>query len=229
MTLIAVAGFRRTGKDPEPYIGVQKRYLDGVLRAGGQPVVLGYGQNQALARCDALVLVGGGDVAPGLYGQEQHPETGYIDEERDESEIALVRDAIARVLPVLAICRGAQVLNVALGGTLEQHVAGHRESPGVGIPHDIEAAAGSRVAKICGERFSAWSSHHQVMGTLGAGLEVVARSAHDGVIEGAELPDGWVLAVQWHPERTADEDPVQQALFDALVLSARGATARFAP
>jgi putative glutamine amidotransferase len=179
--------------------------------------------------CDGLLLAGGGDIDPPRFGQEADSNVYGIERDRDETEIELVRSALERSLPTLAICRGLQVLNVALGGTLHQHLP---DLPGLiphGTPvldesvyHDIQLTAGSRVAKACGtDVVTGRSHHHQAVDRLGDGL-VVAGTSPDGLIEAIE-PDtfpGWLVAVQWHPEDTAPSDPAQQGLFDALVSQA---------
>jgi len=205
-------------------------YLEALQRAGGDPVIvppvpLGEAEAGArLRRFDGVVLVGGGDIDPGLYGQETRPEVAHISPARDEFEIPLVRAAIAKGLPTLCICRGAQVLNVALGGTLHQHISdredlvAHRNDDGSdGVLHEVRAQPGSRTMKAMGvERARTFSHHHQALDALGAGLVPVAW-AEDGLLEGVELEEGWVLGLQWHAEATAGADPTQQAIFDALV------------
>lgn len=208
-------------------------YLEAVERAGGQPVIVppvGVGDAEArarLARFDGVLFVGGGDIDPACYGQETQPEVAHINPARDEFEIPLVRAAIDRNLPTLCICRGAQVLNVALGGTLLQHItdredlAAHRNDDGSdGVLHEIRAHPGSRVMKAMGaERVRTFSHHHQAIDAVGSGLVPVGW-AEDGLLEAVELEDGWVLGLQWHAEATAAADPTQQAVFDALVREA---------
>ena len=153
-----------------------------------------------------------------------------MDPHRDELEIALVHEAARRDLPTLAVCRGIQVVNVARGGTLHQHVPdlpgvlAHRPDASLGstpVMHDVAVDHGSRVAEATGRTLLRCASHHhQAVDRLGDGLQVVGRS-EDGVIEAVEGDDGWLVAVQWHPELTAAEDPTQQALFDALAERAR--------
>jgi len=205
-------------------------YLEALQRAGGDPVIvppvpLDEAEAGArLRRFDGVVLVGGGDIDPGLYGQETRPEVAHVNPARDEFEIPLVRAAIATGLPTLCICRGAQVLNVALGGTLHQHISdredlvAHRNDDGSdGVLHEVRAQPGSRTMKAMGvERARTFSHHHQALDGLGAGLVPVAW-AEDGLLEGVELEEGWVLGLQWHAEATAAADPTQQAIFDALV------------
>jgi putative glutamine amidotransferase len=210
-------------------------YIDAVQRAGGDPVILPpvalehEEAGERLSRFDGLLMVGGGDISPALYGQEAVPEVAFISPDRDGFEIPLIRAAIDRGIPTLAICRGVQVLNVALGGTLHQHISeredlvAHRNEDGSdGVLHEIRAQPGSRVMKAMGaERVRTFSHHHQALDELGTGLVPVGW-AEDGLLEAVELDDGWILGVQWHAEATAADDPTQQALFDALVREAAG-------
>lgn len=180
------------------------------------------GAAKRLERFDGLLLIGGGDVDPRLYGEEAHPEVYDVDAALDRFEISLASVAVARGMPVLAICRGLQVLNVALGGTLVQHLEDRTDShrrliDRRHVMHPVTLEPGTRVAKAMGvDRADCPSYHHQALGRLGAGL-VATGWSDDGLVEAAELEDGWVVGVQWHPERSASEDPVQQGLFDAFV------------
>jgi putative glutamine amidotransferase len=216
-------------------------YVAAVRRAGGLPWLIPPGEprwREIFERLDALLLTGGGDLDPAHYGGKDHPEIYGVDRTRDETEIALALAAVEEWKPTLAICRGCQVLNVALGGTLIEHlpdevgdeVAHREEGPGTRTFHHVAIARGSRLAAIVGaEASEPSSSHHQALRDLARGLEVVAR-ASDGTIEAVEMRSHpFLVAVQWHPENTAAEDPGQQRLFDALVAAARGAGARAAP
>jgi gamma-glutamyl-gamma-aminobutyrate hydrolase PuuD len=211
-------------------------YLEALARAGADPVIVPpvpldeADAGNRLGRFDGLLLVGGGDIDPVLYGHEQHPETGHVNPVRDGFEIPLVRAAIDRGVPTLCICRGIQVLNVALGGTLHQHISdredlvAHRNSDGSdGVLHAVRLQPGSRVMKALGdaEVVQTFSHHHQALDQLGAGLVPVGW-AEDDLLEAVELDDGWVLGLQWHAEATAASDPNQQAVFDALVREASG-------
>jgi putative glutamine amidotransferase len=210
-------------------------YIDAVQRAGGDPVIVppilldDESASARLSRFDGLLLVGGGDIDPVRYGQQAVPEVSFVNPARDEFEIPLVRAAIDRGVPTLAICRGVQVLNVALGGTLHQHISDredlleHRNEDGSdGVLHEVRAQPGSKVMKAMGvERARTFSHHHQAIDQIGTGLVPVCW-AEDGILEGVELEDGWILGIQWHAEATAAEDPTQQALFDALVREASG-------
>jgi putative glutamine amidotransferase len=172
----------------------------------------------ALAAVRGLVLSGGEDVAPARYGAAPHPRLGEIDPVRDAAELALIAAARARGLPILAICRGIQILNVALGGTLYQDLDSERPGP---VPHNdetgrhhIHVEAGSLLERTLGTRAASVNSrHHQAIRDLAPGLTAVAW-ADDGVIEGAEPTDAkepWMVAVQWHPE-----DLTERALFDGF-------------
>lgn len=213
-----------------PVALAQDTYHSLVSAAGAQPVLLpslagdpAGAARELVARLDGLVVIGGLDVDPGRYGAERHPSTGRSDAGRDESDLALVHAALAADLPLLCICRGHQVLNVALGGSLLQHVpdlVGHAEhQPATGSFTDREVACspGSLAEAVFGPRPSVKCSHHQAIDRLGDGLVVTATSIEaDGcpsVIEAVELPSRrFVLSVQWHPEEGRDGRP-----FDALV------------
>ncbi len=175
-----------------------------------------------LARVDGLLLVGGADVAADRYGAAPHPDSEPPQHVRDEVEIALVRAAIAAGLPTLGICRGLQVINVALGGTLRQHLPDelgsdvHRRQLGqfVGNEHEVTLAPGSLAAVAAGSRaHRVVSHHHQAVGTLGDGLTATGF-AEDGTIEALERPGAYVLGVQWHPEADPDS-PVIRSLIAA--------------
>jgi putative glutamine amidotransferase len=211
-------------------VALPSTYIRSLHRAGGREGVLAPERisrddtGRLLDRFDGLLLIGGGDIDPKHYGEDPLPECYGIDTEADLFEMHLVRAAIGRAMPVLAICRGFQILNVAMGGTLDQHITGREGLVGHGIPgvqpqmHEVHLEAGSWTAKAMGaEAVNVSSSHHQAIAELGEGL-VVSGRAPDGIVEAMEHPEGsWVVAVQWHPERTATDDPTQQGLFDALV------------
>ncbi|MEV0964945.1 gamma-glutamyl-gamma-aminobutyrate hydrolase family protein [Streptomyces sp. NPDC049910] len=158
----------------------------------------------AVARLDGLVVAGGPDVEPVRYGADPDPRTGPPARERDAWELALVRAALDTGTPLLGICRGMQLLNVALGGTLVQHLDGHVDGVGVFGRHTVTPVAGTRYASLVPEESSVPTYHHQSVDRLGTGL-VVSAHAHDGTVEAVELPDpSWVLGVQWHPEMAED-------------------------
>ena len=213
-------------------------YVEAVQRAGGFAVLLPPDQylvahpEDALDAIDGLMLAGGADIDPGAYGQAAHVETVDTVPERDAFEIALVRAAIERELPVLGICRGMQLINVALGGTLEQHLpdrfghGDHRRAIGSfdGADHDVSLVEGTLAARVIGASSHATKSHHhQGVDRLGEGLEVSGTSAMDGLAEAIELPGRrFVLGVQWHPE--ADPaSPVVEALVQAASRYAQAA------
>ena len=207
-------------------------YIDSVRRAGGVTVLLPPGETTLdswLDAIDALILTGGGDVEPDRYGGAGHETIYKTSADRDRNELDLARHLASSDLPGLCICRGMQVLNVALGGTLITHLpdvvgdsVAHRTDDRKPIAHDVSGEPSSRLAGVLGAaEISGASWHHQAVDELGAGLEVAAR-APDGTIEAVQLPDRpSLLAVQWHPELTSADDPAQQALFDELVKMAR--------
>ncbi|UXA09319.1 gamma-glutamyl-gamma-aminobutyrate hydrolase family protein [Mycobacterium sp. SMC-2] len=209
-------------------------YFQGVVLAGGAAVLLPPQPAEPetvgsiLDNLHALVITGGYDVDPAAYGQQPHPSSDSPRSARDAWEFALLRGALDRGLPVLGICRGAQVLNVALGGTLHQHLPdvlghdGHRAGNGVFTRLPVRTVAGSRLAALVGESTTAPCYHHQAIDEIGEGLVVSARDP-DGVIEAVELPgDSFVLAVQWHPEQSLDD----LRLFAAIVDAARSYAGR---
>jgi putative glutamine amidotransferase len=212
---------------------VPDSYVEAIRRAGGRPVLLtapdGADPMDVLERFDALLLVGGGDVDPARYGAaSHHPDVYGVDPERDRFEIDLLRSADRSGLPTLAICRGVQVLNVAFGGTLHQHLPDipalgqHRFPAGHVFLHEVKVAEGTRLAEAARSvALQCLSAHHQGVDAVGEGLTPVAWSG-DGLVEALEREGGWMVAVQWHPEETSADDPSQQSLFDALVAEARG-------
>jgi putative glutamine amidotransferase len=237
--LIAIAAQNLRAGDTsawsEDSVALPTPYVRAVERAGGQEAILaphpleGEDARKLMGRFDGLILIGGGDIDPSHYGEDPLPECYGIDSEADVFELHMVRAAVHLGKPVLAICRGFQVLNVALGGTLDQHITGREGTINHGVPsegavmHEVTVEPGTWTAKALGsDTLSVSSSHHQAIDRLADGLVVTGR-APDGIIEAVERPgDGWVVAVQWHPERTADSDPSQQGLFDALVEQADG-------
>jgi putative glutamine amidotransferase len=222
-----------------------RRYVDKVALAGGLPVLLPPlpGIAGTLARLDGLLLSGGGDLDPARYGAQPDEASGLASEARDSAELALCRAALDSGLPVLGICRGLQVINVALGGTLHQHLPdvvghdGHSPEPGGYGSHDVTVAAGSQLARVLGRTDAAVPTHHhQAIDMLGAGLVATAWTA-DGIIEAVEYdhaapapgagfggdPAAFMLAVQWHPEVGDD-----LTVFEAFVAAAREAASQLA-
>ena len=210
------------------------RYLDAVIAAGGVPLlVLPVDGLADLRTGDGLVLAGGRDVHPARYGQQEDPRaagTLELDETRDQYELDAIAFALEHDLPILGICRGIQVLNVALGGSLCQDIPSALDSPldhSQKEPrhqptHHVKVREGSRLAAILGTlAVDVNSFHHQALKALGRGLTAVAW-APDGIVEGAELADAerFVVGVQWHPEDLVDHDPAARNLFAALVRAA---------
>jgi putative glutamine amidotransferase len=198
-------------------------YVRAVARAGGSPLLVPPGADlvETLGVVDGLVFSGGSDIDPELYSAEAHAETNGVVRERDDFELALMKVALEHDLPMLAICRGSQVLNVARGGGIEQHVPDrvgtdvHKEVAGVFAEHDVEVVPETRLASLIGDRHDVKSHHHQGFAELGTGLCAAAR-APDGTVEALEDPSRrFTLGVLWHPE--AGED---MALFEALVAEA---------
>ena len=185
----------------------RENYLNALRNAGCDAIAVD-ADHPAPDEFDALCLSGGEDMEPSRYAAAIDPKTEAADPRRDALELALVASARERDLPVLGICRGFQVINVAYGGSLVQHVDGHREKNGPILSHIAVATPGSKLAEACGtEPFSVNARHHQAVDerSLGPGLVPTARI--DGLIEAFEDPTrSWVVAVQWHPERAADPD-----------------------
>jgi len=200
-------------------------YVEAIDRAGGRALVIPPaedGVEETLDALDAIVFSGGADVDPAHYGAEPHPETDTPQARRDAGEMALLHAALERDMPTLAICRGFQLLNVARGGDLVQHLPeevghdDHKQIPGEFAVHPVEVKEGSRLGGIVGATPHVTSHHHQALGRVGDGL-VEAAWAADGTLEGVEDPSQrFLVGVQWHPE--AGEDA---ALFEALVEQAR--------
>ena len=215
----------RWGVWDAPAALIPMAYVQAVERAGGRPLLVPPSEDaleETLDALDGLLFSGGSDLDPDLYGAERHPATDGVRADRDRAELALLQAALARDMPVLAVCRGSQVFNVALGGDLVQHlpeVVGdekHKHTPGVFADHDVEVKAGTRLQQLVGDRAPVKSHHHQGYGRLGEGLVESAR-AEDGTIEAFEDPARrFALGVLWHPEEGEDF-----ALFEELVAEAR--------
>jgi putative glutamine amidotransferase len=215
----------------EQYHVLRQDYVRSVEGAGGLPLILAPGKPddapELLDRVSGLLLSGGSDVDPGLYGEVPHPQLGRVVRERDEFELGLVREALGRDLPILAICRGHQVLNVATGGTLIQDIPSEVVGDVDHDPrrqrweraHDVRILDGTRLRRILGrETVSVNSFHHQAVKGLGRGLMASAWSQGDRIVEGIEAPERrFVVGVQWHPESFWNQPDGFQPLFRALV------------
>ena len=229
-------GITTYGRDKDGRFALPVEYVEAVRRGGGVPVLLPPGDarvEELVERLDGFVLSGGGDVDPVRYGGDvSDPRIERVDGERDAFELALARAVVERRVPALSICRGCQVMNVALGGTLHEHLPdavgetiAHRpasEDADEGTRHAVEVEGGSRLAAMMGTmRPSPVSWHHQAPDRVAPALRIAARAA-DGTLEALELPEHpWLVAVQWHPEMSAAEDADQQRIFDGLVEAAR--------
>lgn len=209
-------------------VTVPSVYTRSVLRAGGLPIVLAPIEGAAgelVELLDGLVLTGGSDIDPTLYGADPHAETVGVVGHRDRAELALLGAALERDLPVLGICRGMQVLNVARGGTLHQHLADlgphadrHKGPPGTYTRHEVTVLEGTRLASVLGAGTTTHSCHHQAPDRIGRGL-VVSAESEDGTVEAIEDPERrLVLGVLWHPEEDAERG---RPLFEAQVAGAR--------
>jgi putative glutamine amidotransferase len=228
--LIGISTYReqaRWGVWDVPAVLLPASYADAVAESGGEPVLLPTGAVSAgvVARLDGLVLAGGADIAPARYGQEPGPLTTVVRNDRDDAEFAVLRAAVDRGLAVLAVCRGMQLLNVALGGDLVQHLpdvggtALHQAGDGVYARRTVRTAPGSTLARLLGPTVSADCYHHQALGRVADGLTPVAW-AEDGVLEAVEAAGSrFCVGVQWHPETGED-----RRLFGALVDAAREPT-----
>ena len=223
--LIGISTYReqaRWGAWDVPAVLLPASYADAVAASGGEPVLLptGSGTGEVVARLDGLVLAGGADVDPTRYGAVPGPHTAPRPD-RDAAELVLLDAALSRDLPLLAICRGMQLLNVALGGDLVQHLpdvegtGAHQLAPGVFARREVRTAPGSGLHRLLGPTAAAECHHHQALDRIALGLTPSAW-AEDGVVEAVEAPDRrFCLAVQWHPEAGADH-----RLFDAVVAAA---------
>ncbi|HEY1335730.1 MAG TPA: gamma-glutamyl-gamma-aminobutyrate hydrolase family protein [Myxococcaceae bacterium] len=231
--LIAVVAYHlapgRVTRWPDGGYGVPGPYLDALRRAGAGAVLLPPGEpgdpDELLAPFDGLLLVGGGDVDPARYGGANDGHVYGVEEDRDELELSAIHAADEAGMPVLCICRGLQVMNVAFGGTLHPHLPDLEGTIEHGVPvadeqtvHEVALEEASRLGAAVGAGSIACSSHHhQGVDRVGDGLRPTAWS-EDGLVEGLEREgDTWFVGVQWHPEDTAATDPRQQALFDTFV------------
>lgn len=197
----------------------EERPSDGDVHLGLDPLDV-----SGLEGCSGLLLPGGGDIDPEWYGCERHPRTHNVSHRRDRFELSLLEKALSKDMPILAICHGMQLLNVHLGGTLEQHLADKddrlehdRDMPRAEPVHEVEVEPGTRLAGAIGTKAPVNSHHHQGLGVVSEQLRKIAW-AEDGVLEAVEAPGhSWVIGVQWHPEAMADTDRGQRSIFDAFV------------
>lgn len=234
--LIGVTAGRRPSRGGYSLVTVVEAYIQALLHAGANPLIIPLGQPEAAlaglpARLDGILFTGGGDIHPDRYRSQMHPQVYEVDEDRDRVELQLVQSSVQAGLPFLGICRGLQVVNVGLGGSLYEDIQDqrpesipHRYWPGWPrdyLAHGMDVAAGSRLAEItAGEEFMVNSLHHQGIRDLAPALSATAH-APDGLIEAVELPDyPFGLAVQWHPEWMPGSKPMQ-ALFAAFVSAAQ--------
>jgi len=199
-------------------------YAEALRRSGVEPVLISPGPPRSIEGLDGLLISGGSDVDPAMYGQARQPEVVDVDAERDRMEAELIRQALEADLPLFGICRGMQIMNVACGGTLIQHLqsADVHRVPQLANAHAIAATPGTKLAAIVGPgRKLVNSRHHQAVDRLGQGL-VVSAVAPDGVVEGLEHPGKrFAIAVQWHPEERLDSGSHDRALFDAFAAALR--------
>jgi putative glutamine amidotransferase len=239
MAYIGVTTSISTGTSGPERAQLNTGYLDALQRAGAVPVLIppqlkGDALARLLGGIDGLLLTGGGDVEPGLYGEKTtHPSVAGVSRKRDSLELSVVQWALANQLPTLAICRGMQVLNVSLGGSLFQHVPAHfgedvihdQVAAGFGreeATHSVDVREGTLLANLLGAgRLMVNSMHHQALRAVGTHLVVAARSP-DGLVEAVEAPGlgRFVLGVQWHPEEMVARSYESRALFEALVRAA---------
>jgi putative glutamine amidotransferase len=235
LTTIALAP---AGPYSPPRLAQNQTYIQAVIRAGGLPLLIPHLADLALLRAvyerlDGLLLPGGEDVHPDRFREAVHERCGSISPERDATELPLARWAVQEGKPLLGICRGNQVLNVALGGSLYQDIGSqcpaagrHDWYPGFPrglLPHGVTLATGTHLARILAvSTLEVNSLHHQAVKDVAPGLQVTAV-APDGIVEAVEVPDHpFALGVQWHPEELAETDAGSQRLFDALVRASRG-------
>lgn len=227
-------GITTYGRNHDDEFTLPAVYVEAVRRAGGIPLLIAPGEprlDDLLAALDGLILSGGGDLDPAHYGSDGHPTIYMIDNERDATELDLARRVVASGAPTLCICRGLQVLNVALGGTLVEHLPDvvpgtiqHRHEPDKPTAHTLTVLPATKLAELVDAGpMHGVSWHHQAIRTVAPSLTVSAQ-AEDGTIEAVEAPNHpWLIATQWHPEMSAATDPRQQQLFDAFIAAVQRA------
>ena len=232
-----IIGITSLHRNDEDRFLLPAAYVEAVVRAGGVPMVIppcNADPEYLLGVVDGYVFSGGGDMDPAIYGGVKHDQVASVDRERDTYELALARCVINSKQPLLAICRGMQVVNVALGGSLHEHLPDHygnsvvhRGDDGQKVAHSVKVKPDSTLASLLKEtEFTCPSYHHQCINEIAPGFEVVA-SATDGVVEAIESDQHpQIIAMQWHPEFTAKTAPVHQRPFDALVDMASNSSVR---
>jgi putative glutamine amidotransferase len=235
MTLIGLTTYDDKNENGNPIVALSTNYVNAILQAGGTPVLIpsqlpAAGWKELYSSLDGILFTGGGDIATGIFQGVDHPKVGEVDEQRDTLELPLLRCAAENGKPFLGICRGLQVVNVALGGTLYTHIADqldnavrhdwHDGYPRNHLAHQVRVEEDSRVGQILGEPLLYVNSlHHQGIKDLAPGLRAVAHTS-DGLIEAIELPDHpFALAVQWHPEWLTEHESARR-LFSAFVAAA---------
>lgn len=233
LTNSPIIGITTYGRDQSGNFYLPGAYVEAVRKAGGVPILLPPGESnpdQILKLVDGLIFSGGGDIDPTLYGGSSHPSISRVDTERDAFEIALAKEVLREDIPVLGICRGSQLLNVATDGDLVTHVPDkfglnvlHQGVNREETEHLVQIVPQSRLAQIIGDsELSVVSKHHQAPRKIASAWRIVARAA-DGVIEALEYEKHpWMIAVLWHPELSLD-DARHQRLFDAFVNAAKHA------
>lgn len=231
MPYVPLIGITTHSRNVADEVVLPGTYVDAIQAAGGNPILLPTNQacsEHLLSKLDGLVFSGGGDINPTLYNGEAHPEIYGIDEARDRFEFAIAQFALTKQIPVFGICRGMQMLVVASGGTLVEHVPdvygnliAHRlNHPRRPIPHNVEVMPNSRLARLVGvTQMNIVSWHHQAVRTVPRGWRIAAQ-ADDGLIEAIENPNHpWMMALQWHPELSI-HDPAHQKLFRSFIEAA---------
>lgn len=225
-----IIGLTTYAKNEKGELYLPSNYCAAVIRAGGLPILIPPVTTEYdLSLFDGLILTGGGDIHPDSYQGKSHDTLYKMDKTRDALELSLCKQALDTELPLFCICRGIQILNLALGGSIFQHLPdhyhdciAHRQDDGSPIPHEVSIEAGSKLADILAvDHCTISSQHHQALNKVADCLSVTAY-AEDGVIEAVEYKNHPVIGVQWHPEHTAENDPIQQRLFNRFIESIKG-------